>query len=63
MVVIVFLKNKKNINFLYLKNKILIQLHQINLTEGKGEVPTKYDKKDHLFHIKFFSLRKKISNR
>lgn len=62
MVVIIFLKNKKNINFLYLKNKLLIQLYQIILTEGNGEVPTKYDKKNHLFLTKLFSFRKKISN-
>jgi len=62
MVVIIFLKNKKNINFLYLKNKLLIQLYQIILTEGNGEVPTKYDKKNHLFRTKLFSFRKKISN-
>lgn len=62
MVVIIFLKNKKNINFLYLKNKLLIQLYQIILTEGNGEVPTKYDKKNHLFQTKLFSFRKKISN-
>lgn len=34
MAITIFLKNKKNINFLYLKNKLLIQLYQIDLKVG-----------------------------